>query len=346
MPKAIVTGGAGFLGGLLLSRLLSDGWECASIDLQPPNQEHPRLFSIQGDIRRSEDLEKTFRDFANVDAVFHCAAILAHDNKDKTFLWTSNVDGTRQVADFAVRKHASSLIYISSNCLWGENFHRPVLESDQPKPVEIYGSSKWEGEKILSEYTNQLPVVSIRCPTIIDSGRLGLLSILFEFIREGRRVWVVGDGGNRYQFIYAQDLIQAMVCAAQRQLSGTFNIGSDDVKTLREVYESVIRHAGTSSRVSSLPRGLTIFGMKAAHALGVSPLGPYHYRMIAEDFLFATEKLKQSLNWKPTLTNEQMLLRAYNYYTEQYEEIHSRTAASSHRQPAKMGAIRLLKWLS
>jgi hypothetical protein len=86
--------------------------------------------------------------------------------------------------------------------------------------------------------------------------------------------------------------------------------------------------------------------MKAAHKLGVSPLGPYHYRMIAESFVFDTTRIKRELGWRPTLTNEQMMLRAFEYYRRNREAIHERTDVSAHSKAAPMGVIRLLKWIS
>ena len=83
-----------------------------------------------------------------------------------------------------------------------------------------------------------------------------------------------------------------------------------------------------------------------AHKLRVSPLGPYHYKMIAESFVFDTTRAKSELNWAPTLTNEEMLLRAYSYYKENRKEIASRKDVSAHRKSASMGVIRVLKWLS
>ena len=185
-----------------------------------------------------------------------------------------------------------------------------------------------------------------RCPTIIDHGRLGLLAILFEFIKEGRKVWVVGGGDNTYQFIYAQDLVEACLKALDYHKSAVFNIGSDDVKSFREVYEGVIGKANTGARVASLPRNLAIPLMKAAYALKLSPLGPYQYKMIASSFEFDTTKIKTELGWLPTLSNEDMLHKAYDYYQTNLKEIKSRKNVSAHRQPAKMGVIRLLKFFS
>jgi UDP-glucose 4-epimerase len=86
--------------------------------------------------------------------------------------------------------------------------------------------------------------------------------------------------------------------------------------------------------------------MKAAYFLKLSPLGPYQYKMIAEDFVFDTSKIKSKLKWKPTLTNEEMLYKAYLYYHKNLKEIKSRKNVSAHRQSAKMGVIKILKWLS
>lgn len=128
--------------------------------------------------------------------------------------------------------------------------------------------------------------------------------------------------------------------------SDVFHIGADDVKSMRDIYSYVIREGGSKSRVCSLPKLPTVGAMKLAYYLKLSPLGPYHYKMIAENFLFDTTKIKQRLGWKPTLTNEQMLLRAYEYYCHNLAEITSRTEASAHRRAAPMGIIRLLKWVS
>jgi hypothetical protein len=115
---------------------------------------------------------------------------------------------------------------------------------------------------------------------------------------------------------------------------------------MRSVYEGVIRQSGSTSKVRSLPKRTTIAAMMLAHRLKISPLGPYHYKMIAESFVFNTSRVKTRLGWRPTLTNEEMLLRAYSYYKKNRAEISARTDVSAHRKPASMGVIRLLKWVS
>lgn len=345
MRTVLITGGSGFFGELLKKRLLDDGFRCVNVDLVPDAMTHPNLQSHLLDIRDKAALEKRFAE-NQFDGVFHCAAMLAHAIKDKRELWQSNVEGTRNVAELAKQYHVPKIVFTSSNCLWAKNFHRPVREDDVPEPQEIYGLSKWEGEKILMGFKDSVDIVIIRTPTIIDFGRLGLLSILFDFILEGRKVWVVGGGRNRYQFIYAPDLADACVKSLDYKGSAVFNVGSDHVKSLREIFQNVCQQAGTGAKVASLPKGLTLLAMRIAHVLKISPLGTYHYKMIAEDFEFDTSHIKAVLGWKPTLTNEEMLFRAYKYYQDNLQEIRSRTDVSAHKQPAKMGIIKILKWLS
>lgn len=344
MKTMLVTGGSGFFGGVLKRRLLADGFAVVNIDLVADTDKAANLTSVRGDIRDAAMLSRLFAE-NRFEAVFHCAAMLAHDTVAKDDLWTSNVDGTRRLAEACRAAEVKRLVFLSSNCLWASNLGHEVAEDEPPAPVELYGQSKLAGEQVLAEFTD-LDVVTIRCPTIIDSGRLGLLAILFEFIDSGKKVWVVGDGGNRYQFIYAPDLAEACVRTLGYAGSDLFHIGSENVCSLRDVYQAVIAAAGTGARVASLPKAPTLAAMKLAHQLGVSPLGPYHYRMIAEDFIFDTRRIRERLGWRPTKTNQEMMIAAYRYYAAGRQEIHARKDVSAHSKPTAMGVIRLLKWIS
>ena len=179
----------------------------------------------------------------------------------------------------------------------------------------------------------------------MDEGRLGLLGILFEFIDEGRKLPMVGDGTNRYQFIYAKDLAKACELALAADYSEIFNIGADDVKSFNEVYQYVINKSGSGSRLFHFPKLPMIWAMKVCFWLGISPLGPYQYKMIASNFIFDTSKIKEKLGFCPTLKNQEMLLRAYEFYHQNKNEILNRKDVSAHNSVAKMGVIKILKWL-
>ena len=348
MAHYLVTGASGFFGGILKRRLLREGHTVVNVDLVPDEDAGAtNLTAIRGDVRDRALMESVFSG-NRFDAIFHVAAQLAHGTHlDEHLLWTSNVDATELLAKLARDNGVKPFVFISTNCLWASDLGHPVQEDrDIPAPIEIYGRSKLAGEQRLKAFTQDLNVVILRVPTIMDEGRLGLLAILYEFIDDGKTVWVVGDGANQYQFIYADDLASACILAAGYQGSALFHLGSDDVKSMRSVYESVIRACGSRSKVRSLPKGPAIAAMMAAHKLKISPLGPYHYKMIAESFVFDTARAREQLGWRPTLTNEQMLLKAYAHYRDHRKEIHGRTDVSAHRKPAGMGVIRLLKWLS
>ncbi len=343
MSCYLITGGAGFFGTILKQYLLDKGNECVSIDLEPDAFRHKNFTAYQGDINDKELMEKIFSTH-KIDAIFHCAALLAHVKKDLKRLWHANVDGTQSVYDFALRYGVKKIVFISSNCLWAKNFDTEVTEDETPNPVEIYGKSKLEGEKILLSQPDKINSIIFRSPTIMDEGRLGLLGILFEFIDEGRKLPMVGDGTNRYQFIYAKDLARACELALVADYSEVFNIGADNVKSFNEVYEYVIKKSDSKSRLFHFPKLPMIWAMKICFWLGISPLGPYQYKMIASNFIFDTQKIKQKLGFKPTLTNEEMLLRAYEFYHKNKDEILHRKNVSAHNSVAKMGVIKILKW--
>lgn len=345
MAEYLVTGGSGFLGTLLVAKLLEDGHHVTSIDLLESTLSHPRLDAVVGDIRDRAALDAIYARVKPA-AVLHCAALLAHGSITEAELMSHNAHGTRVLAEATADAGVGKLVYLSSNCLWGHGFDKPVTEAEVPEPCEPYGVSKLEGERILAGFGNRFESVIIRCPTIIDEGRLGLLAILFEFIADGNRVTLVGKGDNRYQFIYAADLIDAMLKAAHCQGSHTFGIGSDNVPTMAECFQQVIDGANSKSRLLALPKAPMILAMKVAHLLRISPLGPYHYRMIASSFVFDTSAIKRVLGWQPSLTNGEMMLKAYRYYQKNRAEIAARKDVSAHRQATKMGVIRVLKALT
>ena len=209
MPHVLLTGGVGFFGGILKRHLLRQHYEVTSIDRVPDPSWHPRLTKITGDLRDPWLMNEVF-ERARFDAVFHCAAVLAHGMSiDEQYLWASNLGATRMLAEACRDYGVPRLIFTSTNCLCASNPGHPISESEPPAPAEIYGRSKPAAEEILARYSRYMDVVVLRCPTIIDRGRLGLLAILFEFIHDGKTVWVVGHGRNRYQFIYAEDLVRA-----------------------------------------------------------------------------------------------------------------------------------------
>lgn len=342
----LVAGGSGFFGDFFIDQVLQLGARVINVDIVPSERSHAGLTHARADIRDPAALAQAFGQAGRIDAVFHFAALLAHGDISTADMYGVNVQGTQALLDACAAHGVTRLVFTSTNCLWGGPVGHAIDELEPAQPCEDYGRAKLEAERVLMAERRVVCAI-LRTPTIIQAGRLGLLAILFEFIEEGRKVWVVGDGSNRYQFIAARDLAHAALLARQVTKTAIYNVGSDDIPTLRETYEHVIRRAGSRSRVASLPRWLAQPAMALTHALGLSPLGPYHRRMIAEDFEFDTRKARRELGWQPTLGNNEILAEAYEYFRANKADIQARTTASAHRSATPMGAaIRLLKRLS
>lgn len=342
--RALVTGGAGYFGGIL-GRFLSDrGIEVVSLDRLDDPEPDPRIAYTKADLRRRDEVQTVFQTHGPFNSVFHCAAIMGHEIPDPQELMQNNAAATQILAEVCIGAGVRKVVYTSSICVFGRSYYDPVSEDEPVCPVEPYGLSKLEGERILASYSGKLESDALRCPTIVSAGRLGLLAIFFEFVREGRRVYLVGDGSNRYQFIYALDLAEACLLAARAPGSHIYNVGSDDVKPLRDVYATVIKEAGSHSRLVKLPAWPVTRSLSMLFRLGLSPLGPYHSRLISGTFIFDTNRIKKDLGWRPTRTNEEILCEAYRFYSQ--NDARRSAELSAHRQGAKMGVLRLVKWLS
>ena len=164
-------------------------------------------------------------------------------------------------------------------------------------------------------------------------------------LHDNKKIPIVGNGKNKYQFVYSKDMVQVMKNALKYNETAIFNIGSEDVKTFNEVYNYVIKKSGSKSKLVHFPKLPMNMMMKTCFALHISPLGPYQYKMISSSFVFDTSKIKKELKFCPTLTNEEMLYKAYMYYHKNRKEIETRQDVSAHKKNAKMGIIRLLKWM-
>jgi nucleoside-diphosphate-sugar epimerase len=301
----------------------------------------------QVDLRDPGGLKRLLSANKPLDGVFHLAAILAHVRSDRRTIWETNVDGTAHLLAACREAGVPKIVFTSTNCVFGEGFEEPVKEFEPPCPIEHYGASKVAGEKLISDYGDRVPYVILRCPPIISAGRVGLLSILFDFIRENRRILMIGGGHKRYQLIYAADAARACIAAMEAPVEGKlYHVGSDDVPPLRGAFEAVIRHAGSSSRIVALPPRLSVIAMRAAYRLGVSPLGPYHYRMLGQNFEFDTSKIKAELGWSPSRTNGEMLIEAFDWYMQHRGTLGEYDGGAANLSRAKGGIIELIRLLS
>ena len=341
MPKALITGGSGYFGSLLLKKLLDSGYECAILDINEYEGLPANVRFFQADIRDREAVSRSCR---GMDLVFHNVAQvpLAKDNR----LFDSvNRQGTEILLASALLNRVSKVIYTSSSAVFGVPEHNPVTEGMELRPREKYGEAKLQGEKCCHAFAEKgLDITIIRPRTIMGHGRLGIFQILFEWVRTGYNIPVLGGGKNIYQFVHADDLAEACLLASMKKGPDIFNCGTDRFGTMREVLEDLCAYANTGSKVVSLPMGPIILGMEITSKLGLSPLGSYHSLMYGRSMYFDISKAKTKLGWQPKYSNSEMFRESYDWYRQNFQQIgDERRKRSRHQSGMKQGVLAIVK---
>ena len=339
---ALITGGSGYFGSLLRDRLLSQGKEVRIFDISDAEDRPASVAFSKGDIRDEASVLKVCK---GSEVVYHCVAQVPLA-KDKALFDSVNNTGTENLLKSALSAQVKKVIYVSSSAVFGAPKSNPVTESTQPSPAEAYGRAKLQGEERCAEFVKRgLDVSIIRPRTIMGHGRLGIFQILFEWIRTGYNVPVLGNGENIYQFVHADDLADACILAAGRAGASTYNCGTDRFGTMREVLEQLCEHADTGSRVKSVPMAPAVAMMNLTSALGLSPLGPYHALMYGKSMYFDVSKAKSDLGWQPRFSNQEMFIQSYDWYIHNREQILASHGASHHRSAVKHGVLGIMKHL-
>lgn len=340
MKKVLITGGAGFLGSYLVEYFAKKGLNVVVFDKLPGG--------VVGDIASVSDVRMVFDQYGPFETVYHLASAMPDKVATNETTWSTNVNGTANVAAEAVAHKVKSFIFTSSNVTYGIPSILPVTEETPQKPLEIYGKSKAQAEDELKKFKDQINIQIFRCPVITGVGRLGLQAILFEFISEGRNVYMLGDGSNIYQFADAMDVCVALEIASRQSGFDIYNIGGDGIMALREIYKGVIDAAGSTSKIVSLPKAPTLAALTFFDKLNISPLGPYQYSMLGRSLYMDTTKIKKKLKWKPKKTNLDSFTENYFWYVKNkktFTEVGS-GKASNNRSLPKMRVFKLLKFLS
>ena len=340
MKKVLITGGAGFLGSYLVDYLIKRGMKIVVFDRLPGG--------VLGDITSLLDVRMVFEQYGPFETVFHLASAMPDKVATDETTWKTNVNGTANVASEATRHKVKSFVFTSSNVTYGIPKTLPVTEKTPLRPLEIYGKSKAQAEEELKKFKDQINIQIFRCPVITGVGRLGLQAILFEFISENRNVYVLGDGGNTYQFIDAMDVAVALEKATHMQGYDIYTIGGDGTATLRELYQKVIDAAGSKSKIVSLPKAPALALLSLLDKLNISPLGIYQYTMISRSLYANTTKIKKKLGWAPKKTNAESFIENYQWYVKHkktFTEV-GKGNASNNRSLPKMKIFKLLKLLS
>lgn len=350
--KVLVTGGAGFLGTYLV-KLLHDETRDEIVVFDKlvgcePQHWADRVTYVKGDILSLGEVKNVFEKHGPFKTVYHLASAMPNKAVSDEVTWKTNVFGTDNLAKESVARGVKSFVFTSSNVTYGIPKSLPVTEETPLVPLEAYGKSKLQAERKLEKYKKNIHIQIFRCPVITGVGRLGLQSILYEFISENRNVYLLGDGLNMYQFVDAMDVSRALVKAGSMKGYDIYVIGGDGVMPLRTLYENVITYAGSRSKIVSLPKTLALWILVLLDKLNISPLGVYQYTMLSRSVYADTTKIKKKLGWTPAKTNLDSFIENYKWYMENKKTFKTlgTSKLSANRSLPKMGVFTLLKKLS
>jgi nucleoside-diphosphate-sugar epimerase len=340
--KVLITGGAGFLGINLVRYLLERGYSVASLDVEEFDYpERDRVEILKGDIRDKSAVDRATE---GADFVVHTAAALPLYSAED--IHTTDVEGTRNVLDAALRHGVGRVVHISSTAVYGIPDHHPLYETDRLEGVGPYGQAKIQAEMVCLEYRSRgLVVPIIRPKSFIGPERLGVFALLYDWAYTGHNFPMIGSGNNRYQLLDVEDLCEAIrLCLSlpEERVNDTFNIGAARFATMKEDYQVVLDHAGHGKKVVGFPAAPAIWGLRILDALKVSPLYKWVYETASKDSFVSIEKAERELGYSPKYSNQDALLKNFRWYLENREKF-EKASGVSHRVPWKQGAIGLLK---
>jgi nucleoside-diphosphate-sugar epimerase len=340
-PLALVTGGSGYFGTVLVDHLLDHGYTVRIFDVVAPHVFRPGVGFLRGDIRDAT-LVRTACE--GVDVVFHNVAQVPLARHAELFV-SVNVGGTATLLDACREQRVGKVVHTSSSAIFGIPLSNPVTESTPPRPAEEYGEAKLRGEMLCrSAAEGGLDVTVIRPRTILGLGRLGIMSVIFDWVADGANVYVLGRGDNLYQFVHAADLADACRRAAERPGPAVYNVGAAEFGSMLQTLQALIDHAGTGSRVRSVAVLPATMLMRLLGSLRIAPLAPYHWLLYGQSLYFDITKAKSELGWQPRYSNTEMIIESYeNFMAHRFDT--AAEGGSRHRSAVKQGALRLIKWL-
>jgi nucleoside-diphosphate-sugar epimerase len=338
----LITGGAGFLGINMTRYLLERGQKAVSLDIQPFDYpERSQITEITGDIR---DRKKVDEAMQGCDIVIHTAAALPLYSAED--IYSTDIDGTRNVIDSAHKNSVDRFIHISSTAVYGVPDHHPLYEDDQLIGVGPYGKAKIKAEEVCLEYRAKgLCAPIIRPKSFIGLERLGVFALLYDWAKDGKNFPIPGKGDNLYQYLDVEDLCEAIyLCATldKETVNDTFNIGAKEFGTFKSDFQAVLDHAGFGKKVISVPAMPGVWTLRILDKLHLSPLYPWVYETAIKESFVSIEKAETKLGYAPKYSNKDALIRNYDWYVANLEKFENQSGVT-HRVPWSQGILKLAK---
>jgi nucleoside-diphosphate-sugar epimerase len=235
-----------------------------------------------------------------------------------------NLAAVRHVLDGARAAGVRKVVHVSSSGVYGVPTTVPVGEDHPQRPLGAYGESKIAAERLCADAVARgLDVTVLRPMSLFGPWMTGVFLLLFEWVRLGKNVYLLGAGRNRVQMTSAWDVADACLLAAARPESrgAVLNLGAVDVPTVRAQVEALVAHAGSRSRIVAIPAGLLRNAGRALNLVKLSPIVPEHYLLADATFVLDVSRARTVLGWEPAYSNVRMTTEAYDWYCRNVERV-------------------------
>ena len=301
--KVLVTGGSGFIGSFVVERLLARGDEVVLLgdfSLGLPDTlshllGHKSLHLEQGDIRDPSTVDRIA---SEAEATIHLAAIVGEDRvkREPGLAFAVNVAGTMNALEGARRHSHSRFVFSSSVATYGPSSSLSIGEESEQRPISIYGATKLVGERLVEGYRDAfgLCATSLRFFSVYGPReRSRAQSAVFKFAGDAvssGAITVKGDGSEIRDFVFVEDVADAVLLALDSKAEGAFNVGSGRGTSIGELAEMLVRF---------LP------GLKVLH-------GEKGFSFIVSGAA-SIEKASGILGWRPRTELEDGLMRCIEF---------------------------------
>lgn len=290
--KALVTGGAGFIGSHIVDRLLKDGHDVVVLDNFSTGHrsnlpDHSRLMIIDGDISSYDTVKKYMN---GIDWVFHKAAVASVPKTINDPVGSSliNYQGTLHLLEAAKQNHVKRFVFASSAALYGDELTLPKVETMCPVTLSPYAVDKLASEYACGMYTRLygLETVCLRYFNVYgprqdpSSPYSGVISIFTDKLKNKETPTIFGDGEQIRDFVYISDIVEAnMKTVSEECCAGQYyNIATGEkitlnnlLKILCEIYNVDFNVSYSEVRQGDIKESYASIG-KAKSSLKWNPL--------------------------------------------------------------------------
>lgn len=320
--RVVVTGGTGFTGAALSLRLAGEGHQVTAVGrregLRGAELAAAGVRMVLGSITDPETLDSAI---PGADVVFHLAAAFRQMGVPDQYYQEVNVEGTRMVAERALRHGVKKLVHCSTMGVHGSVAVPPADEDAPFQPRDYYQQSKLEGELGLAPFPARgLPVTVVRPAAIYGPGDPGHLLLLFRRVASGFFP-MFGGGRTLYHTVYIDNLLDGFLAAAVAGPGDAraYLIADPTYVTLDELVRAVAAALGVRVRMLHLPLAPLLLAAELCdrllRPLGIPPpLFPRRVDWFRSNRAFRTDRARRELGWEPRIELAEGLRRTAEWY--------------------------------